>query len=106
MGMTAHKTSEPTIRRAYKDRMGRVITDPKGIEARYVREQMRHLATRNYKAHPERPWYAKVTVGELAAATKMPSGKVLRIVRDEIYLGLVTETDGPVEEWGVGEDGE
>jgi hypothetical protein len=99
-------TQNPTIRRTYRNRLGQIITDPKGIEVRYVQEQLRRLVTRNLKAHPARPWYAAVTVGELAAATKLPPGKVLRIVRDDIYLGIVTETDGPVEEWGLGEDGE
>lgn len=93
-------------RRTYRDRVGRVITDPAVIEMRYVQEQLRRMTTRNLKAHVNRPWYAAVTVGELAAATRLPTGRIIQIVRDEMYLGIVTETEGPVEEWGLGEDGE
>jgi hypothetical protein len=104
--VTEQAKHEPTIRRTYRDRLGRPITDPAGIEMRYVQEQLRRLTTRNLKAYPDRPWYAAVTVGELAKATKRPTGRIIQIVRDEMYLGIVTETDGPVEDWGLGEDGE
>jgi hypothetical protein len=97
-----HQTT-PT-RRRYLDRLGRVITDPIYIEARYVQERLARLTTKGVKAG--RPWHSAVTVGELATATKLPPARVVEIVRDRIYLGNVTETDGPMEQWGVWQDGE
>jgi len=97
-------TQRVITKRRYSDRLGRPITDPRAIEMRYVQQQLRRLITRHLDS--DRPWYASVTVGELAKATKLPPCRVVQIVRDEMYLGMVTETDGPIEEWGLGEDGE
>jgi len=90
-------------RRLYKDRLGRLITDPRQIEVRFVQEKLRRMYSRGLKAN--RPWYALVTAGEPAKATGKSPQEVVRIVR-EFYLGPATETDGPIEEWGLGEDGE
>lgn len=90
--------------RVYRDRLGRPITDAAGVEARRVQQQLRRLTALGVKAG--RRWDAAVTVGELARATKLPPERVVTIVRDEMYYGIVTETPGPMEEWGVGEDGE
>lgn len=90
--------------RVYRDRLGRPITDPARVEVRRVQQQLRRLTTLGMKAGRE--WPAAVTVGELAKATKIEPARIVAIVRDEMYYGVVTETAGPIEEWGVGEDGE
>lgn len=93
------------IRRTYLDRLGRVITDPETIEARYVQQQLRRLITIGVNAG--RPWDAACTVGELARATKLAPERVVEIVRArEPWLWAVTEIEGPIESWEVWQDGE
>ena len=93
-----------TPKRRYLDRFGRVITDPRSIEARALQQQLRRLTTIGMKAG--RPWDAAVTIAELAAAAKMAPQRVVDIIKefDAWYWGLIES--GPIGEWKVFEDGE
>lgn len=89
--------------RRFVDRMGRTITDPDSIERRRIGMQLRRLSTINTKAGRE--WPETVTVGELAAATKVSAERVIEQMNSG-YLTGVSRTDGPKETWWVYEDGE
>lgn len=98
-------TEPATTRRQYVDRLGRVITDPEVIEARYMVTQLHRLATIGIKAG--RHYEKTVTVRELAKASKLTVERVIAIVRrysDGWLLYLIE--DGPEQDWWVCQDGE
>jgi hypothetical protein len=102
--MTSPSDPDTTIpRRPYKDRLGRPITEPAAIEARFVQEQIARISLRKYKARD----MSAPTIGEVAQATKLTPERVVEIVRaHEAWLWGLVERDGPVSAWGVFLDGE
>lgn len=98
-------TAAPT-RQIYKDRLGRVITDPEAIHHRFITQQFRRLDRLGLRAG--KLALETVTVAELAKAAKIEPGKLVEIIRDErIWLMSIAEREGePLEQWWVFEDGE
>lgn len=97
-----------TTHRPYRGRFGQLVTDPRACEAHAMVVQLRRLTTIAMKKPDGMPWTEGVPVADLARASKMSSERVVEIVRefhDAWLLGLI-ERDGPIEGWGVYEDGE
>ena len=91
--------------RTFHDRMGRVITDPGIIEARFIKMQMRRLIT--IGANAGKPWDHATTVGEIARATKLTAERVVQVIREyDVWLWGFSSEDGSMEDWHVFEDGE
>lgn len=92
--------SQTTAKRpAYRDRMGRIITDPETIEGRWVMDKLWRL-TRKLDG-------ADVPVGDLAQATGKSAAEVVSIInRFDVWLWGLVEKDGPVETWKAFVDGE
>jgi hypothetical protein len=94
-----------TTGRIYIDRLGRPISDPSAIEARKMLTQLRRLVSIGVKAG--KPWHDAVTVAELARASHATPQRVVDVIRGyDVWLWSVVEKEGPVETWGVFEDGE
>lgn len=95
--------SAPT-RRIYRDRLGRPITDPGTIEARYVQEQMRRLSTRNAGQSLD----TACTVGDLAKATRLTPQRIVEIheERGQYWYWFLAKGAGPIASWWIMQDGD
>ena len=87
----------------YRDRLGRIITDPESIERRRLLSLLRRRMTLGLKL--DRHWPKLVTAGELAATAKVSVDAILEWADGTWLIGHI-ETDGPKETWWVYEDGE
>ena len=101
--MSDKTTATAARRRIYKDRMGRIITDPAAIEARFVQDQIARIGNRKYRDGDK----ADPTAGEVAKATGLTPERVVEIVRGyDVWCWGLVENDGPIATWGVFLDGE
>lgn len=95
--------NQTTRHKPYRGRFGQLVTNPEACEAHAMVVQLRRLTTLAIKAGRQ----DDVPVADLARASKMTAERVVEVVRryDSWLLGLV-ENEGPIETWGVFEDGE